>query len=181
MADLLALSNLLQRGAQGEDAHSGSSAAVSTSTVVTPASFGAAATPSRRAGLTAFDPKAIWSSDEVEFDDHVVAPRDARPAPDYRMYYKQDVDAGDVYLGMGDKTPGSQDCSHLVYRITFPSVTRASELDLDVQRRRIVAESVDLRLDTFFPVVVDADNGAATWDAATHTLTVTLPILWSEA
>lgn len=180
MSDLLALADLLQGGTQGHDAPGGGSSTVSTSTVVTPASFGAAASRERTSSKGS-DPKAIWTADEVEYEDRIVSPPDSRPTPEYRMYYKQDVDAGDVYLGMGDKTPGSQDCSHVVYRIAFPGASRSSELELDVQRRRIVAESVDLRLDTFLPVVVDAENGAAKWDAAKHTLTVTLPIVWEEA
>uniref|UniRef100_A0A7R9UHK7 PIH1D1/2/3 CS-like domain-containing protein n=1 Tax=Pinguiococcus pyrenoidosus TaxID=172671 RepID=A0A7R9UHK7_9STRA len=189
MSDILALSSLLQPS-------EGSSAGTSTQPVVTPATFG----PPKSKPKARKDPKAIWDPAEVPYADEIEAPRDDRPVPQFYMFYKQDVDAGDVFLGTSDKTPGSQDCTHLVYKVFFPDAKGAQELELDVkvrivrklcqlslglivgmlQKQRLVAESSSLRLDTFLPMPVDSENGKAQWDAAKKCLCVTLPILLDE-
>lgn len=51
------------------------------------------------------------------------------------------------------------------------------DLDLDVTRDRIKAESVKLKLFTYLPVVVKHDAGKASFDVKTEVLTVTLPII----
>uniref|UniRef100_A0A7R9UGX0 PIH1D1/2/3 CS-like domain-containing protein n=1 Tax=Pinguiococcus pyrenoidosus TaxID=172671 RepID=A0A7R9UGX0_9STRA len=169
MSDILALSSLLQPS-------EGSSAGTSTQPVVTPATFG----PPKSKPKARKDPKAIWDPAEVPYADEIEAPRDDRPVPQFYMFYKQDVDAGDVFLGTSDKTPGSQDCTHLVYKVFFPDAKGAQELELDVKKQRLVAESSSLRLDTFLPMPVDSENGKAQWDAAKKCLCVTLPILLDE-
>jgi len=175
MADLVALSDLLRPPEESQAPGSSSSSAI-----VTPGSFGAPNKVKQAAAAPARDPKEIWDPEEVELEDLIVAPRDDRPVPDFDMYYKQDVDSGDVFLGTSDKTPGSQDCTHIVYKIKFPSAARVSDLDLDVKKRRLIAESRDTRLDTFLPMPVDHENGHAKWDGAKKLLTVTLPILLDE-
>jgi hypothetical protein len=51
------------------------------------------------------------------------------------------------------------------------------ELDLDVTKNRIRAESKTLKLFTYLPVNVDHDKGNAKFDKDKEVLTVTLPII----
>ena len=65
------------------------------------------------------------------------------PPGRYEIYYKQQVGTEDVFLGTSDKTPGSNDCTHIVVKIHFPG-SKLKDLDLDVTERRIRAESSTL-------------------------------------
>ena len=51
------------------------------------------------------------------------------------------------------------------------------DLDLDVTKNRIKAESPRHRLFTYLPCAVRHDNGSAQFDASKEVLTVTLPII----
>jgi PIH1 CS-like domain len=51
------------------------------------------------------------------------------------------------------------------------------DLDLDVTRDRIKAESPKLKLFTYLPHPVKYDEGKASFDKASEVLTVTLPII----
>ena len=72
-----------------------------------------------------------------------------------------------------------QDCTHILVCIRFPGATMA-DLDLEVTRQQIIAESSALRLATYLPFPVQEKQGNAKWDARTDTLTVTLPIIRPE-
>jgi hypothetical protein len=124
-------------------------------------------------GVTA---KSIWNIDEIPTEDAVVNYRDDRPCPRYEFSYKQLVGTQDTFLGLGDKTPSSADCSHLIVKVHFPGC-KMKDLDLDVTKERIKVESKTLRLFTYLPVAVDKDNGNAKFDTSKEVLTVTLPIL----
>lgn len=121
---------------------------------------------------------SIWDEDEVPTEDSVLVnnPNDKRPAPRYEYSYKQSVGTEDTFLGMSDKTPLTQDCTHLVVKIHFPGSTM-KELDLEVKGNRIFAASKTLRLFTYLPVNVDDANGKAAFDSKKEVLTVTLPII----
>ena len=54
---------------------------------------------------------------------------DSRPRPKYEILFKQDVMSEDVFLGMGEKTPGSSDCTHMTIRIQFPGHTMKVRTD----------------------------------------------------
>ena len=118
----------------------------------------------------------IWQVDELPTEDSVANVIDDRPAPRYEISYKQVVGTEDVFLGMSDKSPSSQDCTHLVVKIHFPK-SSMKELDLDVTRNRIKAESKTHRLFTYLPVSVDEANGKAKFDSKKEVLTVVLPII----
>jgi hypothetical protein len=120
--------------------------------------------------------KAIWASDEIPSEDALLNIQDDRPCPRYEISYKQEVGTQDTFLGFGDKTPGSADASHLVVKIHFPGSTM-KELDVDVTKERIKAESKALRLFTYLPVPVDSANGKAQFDTKKEVLTITLPIM----
>ena len=124
-------------------------------------------------GVTA---KSIWNIEEIPTEDAVVNYRDDRPCPRYEFSYKQLVGTQDTFLGLGDKTPSSADCSHLIVKVHFPGC-KMKDLDLDVTKERIKVESKTLRLFTYLPVAVDKDNGNAKFDTSKEVLTVTLPIL----
>jgi PIH1 CS-like domain len=51
------------------------------------------------------------------------------------------------------------------------------DLDLDVTRDRIKAESAKLKLFTYLPVAVKHKEGKASFDPKTELLTVSLPII----
>jgi hypothetical protein len=51
------------------------------------------------------------------------------------------------------------------------------DLDLDVTRDRIKAESNKLKLFTYLPVPVKHNDGKASFDKKSEVLTVTLPVI----
>jgi len=97
----------------------------------------------------------------------------------YYILYKQLVGSEDVFLGLGDKTPGSTDCSHMTIKIDFPKHTM-KDLDLDVTKHKLRAESKSMLLSIFLPLPVDSDRGTAKWDGKKDQLIVTLPIIRDE-
>ena len=119
--------------------------------------------------------KAIWDEGEVPSEDALTDISDKRPSPRYEICYKQTVGTEDTYLGMGDISPASFDCTELVIKVHFPGSTM-KDLDLDVTKNRIRAESHRLRLFTYLPVAVKYDKGSAKFDPKKEVLTVVLPI-----
>jgi hypothetical protein len=120
--------------------------------------------------------KDIWAPEEILTEDALIDWKDDRPAPRYEFSYKQSVGTEDTFLGMGDKTPLTSDCTHLVVKIHFPKATM-KELDLNVTKNRIKAASKSHHLYTYLPVNVDPDNGKAKFDTAKEVLSITLPIV----
>ena len=55
-----------------------------------------------------------------------------------------------------------------------------ADLELDVTKSSLRAESKTHKLAIFLPMPVDSDQGKAKWDAKKDTLTVTLPIIRDE-
>lgn len=132
--DLLSLNSLLSESQEAES-----------TAIVTPASFGAPkATPaeSSEAARKNKDPKDIWSEDEVPPEEAILAEdlHDSRPRPRYDILYKQMVGSEDVFLGLGDRSPSSADCSHMTVKVHFPGQTMR-DLDLDVTKHKLRAES----------------------------------------
>ena len=118
----------------------------------------------------------IWDTDVIPNQDDVRDINDKRPAPHYEISYKQSIGTEDSFLGMGDKSPATQDCSHIVIKMHFPG-SKLKDLDVDVKKNRISAESKTLKLFTYLPVAVDHDNGNAQFDPVKYILTVTIPII----
>lgn len=116
MSDLLALNSLLTENHERDDERAGGGGGA----MVTPASFGA---PRRAVAESSVgdptrkkkDPKDIWDEDEIPSEEAMLAEEinDGRPRPKYDILYKQAVGTEDVFLGLGDKTPGSADCTHM--------------------------------------------------------------------
>ena len=123
------------------------------------------------------DPLAIWADDEIPPEEalaFVDAAAETRPKPKFAMLYKQLVSSEDVYLGT-EKTPGSCDSNALVYKIDFPGHAQR-DLDVDVTKTTLTAESKSLRLALYLPQPVLADRGTAKWDEKKKQLVVTLPV-----
>lgn len=78
-------------------------------------------------------------------------------------------------MGLGDKSPATADCTHLVVKVHFPGSTM-KEIDLDVTKQRIRVSSRTHKLFTYLPMPVDEANGSAQFDSKKEVLTVTLPI-----
>ena len=191
--DLTALSNLLSESSDAADARGGGAGAgaggggakpFSPADMVASAPGSAAALAKGAANASdrdvtkkaPKDPKAIWDDDEVPDEEDIVDdPYDTRKRPRYDISYKQSVSAEDVFLGMGDKSPASEDCEAMVVKVHFPGC-KLSELELNVTQQKFVAESRELKLSTFLPLPVKHKQGDAKWDAAKSVLSVTLPI-----
>eukprot|EP00903_Cladosiphon_okamuranus_P006746 g6581.t1 len=177
--DLLALSSLLQ-GSQ-EEQEEREQASHKQGKVFTPGDFGPpriAENPTQASQPS--DSNAIWGEDEAqEQDGAFYDPDDKRPQPEYDFVYKQSVMTEDTFLGMAGKTPGSQDCTHIVVKVVFPGC-RMSDLEVDVKKQSFLAASPKHRLATYLPLEVDEAKGVAKWDAGNETLSVTLPIVAVE-
>lgn len=118
---------------------------------------------------------SIWDEAEIPTEDALLV-KDDRPAPRYEICYKQSIGTEDTFLGLGDKTPLTSDCTHLVVKVHFPG-SSMKELDLNVTTNRIIASSKTHRLFTYLPLNVDENNGKAQFDPKKEVLTVTLPII----
>ena len=70
--------------------------------------------------------------------------------------FLQDVMSEDVFLGMGDKSPGSSDCTHMTVKIQFPG-HRMKDLDLDVTKHKLRVESAKMFLAMYLPLPADSD------------------------
>ena len=121
--------------------------------------------------------KDIWNENEILTEDELIARSGGNilPTPQYEFRYKQSVGTEETFFGLSDKTPASFDCTHLVIKIHFPN-SRMRDLDLDVTKNRIKAESRTHKLFTYLPVNVYPDKGDAKFDTKKEVLTVTLPI-----
>lgn len=173
--DLLAISDLLAESRkeqeEDEDPNSNARAFFTPATIVKHSKAAQVPQP-----IGPPDPKAIWQDDEVPTLYALEDKTDPRPEPEYEILYQQDIMSEDMFLGMAGKTPGSQDCTHMVVKVKFPGAKMA-DLELDVTKERFRAESSILKLSMFLPLPVDDVNGKAKWDASKDTLVVTLPII----
>lgn len=175
--DMAAMSNLLQEATAAEEERENKQA-------MAPVAPGVAMVVKGRSAILADeaakekDKAVIWEKEQVPIQDALLCTdvNDGRPIPRYEFSYKQSVGTEDTFLGMNDKTNASSDCSHLVVKVHFPGA-QMKDLDLDVTKNRIKAESKDLKLFTYLPVNVYSDKGKAQFDAKRHVLCVTLPIV----
>ena len=183
--DLMALNSMLQEvrdldSEKGTDPGTmGAEGSSITRAVVTPGSIGRSA--AREEGAPekkSKDPKDIWDIDEVPPEEAILAEdfQDSRPRPQYDIFFKQDVYSQDVFLGLGEKTPSSTDCTHMTIKVHFPGHTM-KDLDLDVTKHKLRAESKTLLLSIFLPLPVNSEQGSAKWDSKKEKLIVTLPIM----
>ncbi|GMH66029.1 hypothetical protein TL16_g04340 [Triparma laevis f. inornata] len=180
--DLSALSDLLQAGDEANNEY--------TTVAQHAAHFGGPAPTT----VVAKQPKKsepqkdsgeIWDVDEVPDEEGIKlqqpqdAVKDTRAVCKHEIYYKQSVDSSDVYLGLSDITPGSTDCTHIVVKAHFPSHA-LKDIELDVTKNVLTADSDKFRLKVYLPQPVDPDEGSAKFDSKTFVLTVTLPVLEKE-
>jgi dynein assembly factor 6, axonemal len=75
-----------------------------------------------------------------------------------QTYTLQDVMSEDLFLGMAGKTPGSQDCTHMVVKVSFPGAKMA-DINLDVTKQQFKAATAKLRLSIYLPLPVDDARG----------------------
>ena len=121
------------------------------------------------------DPNAIWDDEEIDARDPDFED-DGREVPDFEINYKQHVGAEDIYLGLGNKTPSTITAGYIIVRVQFPG-EKLKDLDLKVEKQKIVAQSPKYRLCTYLPHEVRENDGKAEYDAKSETLKVTLPII----
>jgi len=184
IGDIASLSSLLEQSREAEGAVLSSNrqhAQPPMATGQTVVRTGAASSVSAAAAASAPTNKkkaetSIWAIDDVPLEDALIGVTDDRPCPRHEFCYKQQVGTEDTFLGLGDKSPASSSCSHLVIKVHFPGSTM-KDLDLDVTKNRIKAESKTHKLFTYLPVTVNSEKGKAQFDKQKELLTVTLPIV----
>jgi hypothetical protein len=126
----------------------------------------------------AAESKDIWGPDEIpDKADVALDAHDERPRPPFKIMYKQCVSTEDQFLGMSGATPGQ--CSHLVVLVLFPRCSLA-DLELDVTRKVLCAQSSTHRLRLALPYPVKENDGKAEFDSDKGELKVTLPIIVQE-
>ncbi len=175
--DITGLSNLLAESADAEKKRT-------TAQAVPPSATGTTVVKGRNDILATNkkekekDLASIWETEKLPIEDALLctSESDGRPVPRYEFCYKQTIGTEDTFLGMGNKTPATTDCTHLIVKVHFPGATMR-DLDLDVTKNRIRAESKDLKLFTYLPVNVYHEKGKAQFDVKKSVLTVTLPII----
>jgi len=124
---------------------------------------------------------AIWSSDEVSKEatkakTNIPIQNDPRATPKYEMYYRQAVTSEDVFLQMGNKTPGSASCENLVVEVHLPGEEDFNKIQLNLKE-----QAIDLRSSIHFlylglPHRIDTKAGHAKWDQDKEKLIVTLKL-----
>jgi hypothetical protein len=83
----------------------------------------------------------------------------------------------DCFLGLDwEKDPGTACCNEIIVKIELPGDTM-KDLDLDVQRTKLIVQSKRHILPLPLPYPCDPKNGNAKFDSVKHILSVTLPIL----
>ena len=179
--DIMGLSTLLNQGNEEEEARDASSRAL-----VTPGSLGKDPKITNKVGANLLAPKEkkgsgdIWGEAEVPDQEAFIEDlNDKRKTPRHEICFKQAVDSGDVFLGLSDKSPGTSDCTHIVVKAHFIDCNM-KDIDLDVTKNMLKAESDAFKLRIYLPQPVDSDNGSAKFDPETFILTVTLPIAETE-
>ena len=136
----------------------------------TPASIGP---PLRECETASEQSKDIWSTSEV---DQVVAYSDPRPAPEYEMKFLQAVNTEDMYLGMGNKHPGTASCESMVVRVKLNGTKNSSEIQLDIKEHILLLTTPKYFLSLHLPHPVDDTLTRAQWDIDTDTLILTLKL-----
>jgi hypothetical protein len=106
-----ALSTLLRECHDSDDSNQQTQPPIAGSSTVIKAS----GTTNPAVRKPAKDEKSIWDAEEIPTEDTVVAVnKDQRPSPKYEISFKQSIGTEDTFLGLGDKTPLTDNCTHLV-------------------------------------------------------------------
>lgn len=114
----------------------------------------------------------IWSELEIASSSYSVED-EGKVQPDYDIIYKQAVDSGDMFLGMGGKTPSSASCEDMIVSVKLPGV-QMKELDLDIQAELINIRHPKYRLQLHLPHPVHPKQGKAEWNPKSEALKITL-------
>tara|TARA_B110000208_G_scaffold165049_1_gene203028 strand:- start:437 stop:1024 length:588 start_codon:yes stop_codon:yes gene_type:complete len=182
--DLVALQNLMASGHDSDDDASYGSRKVTPASLFAPpvpstssssSSLTASSSSSRRAAAAAaamaptppavapVDANAIWLPEEVLAKHELADVHDARPRPQHEILYKQNLSAQDVYGGLSVGSGmggGASSARELVVKVHFPGAT-AKQLDLDVQKKVLIAQSPFHKLKLHLPHEVDKASGRA--------------------
>ena len=162
---LLKLASLLQQSDQEAESRE------APTNLFTPASIGLPALPDSQPVTE--QSKDIWNTSEV---DRLVAYSDPRPAPEYEMRFLQAVNTEDMYLGMGNKHPGTASCESMVVRVNLNGTKSSSEIQLDIKKNLLLLTTPKYYLSLNLPNPVDDTLTRAQWDIDTDTLILTLKL-----
>lgn len=106
---------------------------------------------------------SIWDANEVPEGAELDDVDDPRPQPEYTINFRQDVSPEDVFLQLGNKTPGTASCECLVIRVRLPGET-ASTTTVDLQQRHLDVRAYRWRLSLFLPHPVKEKEAKARWE-----------------
>ncbi|KXJ80700.1 hypothetical protein RP20_CCG023820 [Aedes albopictus] len=121
------------------------------------------------------DPKTIeeWEKQLEAESENLL---ESRPAPEYKISYKQTVGTEDLFLQMSGKTPSTASCENMIVEVFLSDEIGVGihHIDLTVQAQRVLVKSPKYYLDLQLPHKVDPDKGSAAWLSEEKILKLTL-------
>jgi len=122
----------------------------------------------------------IWKAEEVKRDGNneyldLSLISDPRKTPQYDTHYRQSVTTEDVFLQMGNKTPGTASCEDLIVEIHLPDEDY-HKVQLDLKKQLLDLSSPIYFLHLGLPHPIDPRAGNAKWDQKNEKLTITLKL-----
>ena len=118
------------------------------------------------------DDNQIWCLSEL-LPIFKTSKNDRRKQPRYETFYKHNVGTENIFLKNGAENSES---SRVVVKIHFPETSLASDLNLEIKDKYLVASSRYKSLLMFFQHNVYAKRGTAKWDKEINVLSVEIPI-----
>lgn len=128
-----------------------------------------------KVGAVQVQSRCIWSEEEIPEVIYPVEEDDPREHPDYKIRYKQQVAAEDVFLGLSAKTPSTADCEDLVVELYLPGESR-DDINVEVTKGTLELRSVRYRLSLPLPRPVDPNSSRAVWLADQCQLQISLRV-----
>ena len=122
------------------------------------------------------DDNQIWCLSEL-LPIFKTSKNDRRKQPRYETFYKHNVGTVNIFMKNGAE---NNESSRVVVKIHFPETSLASDLNLEIKDKYLVASSRYKRLLIFFQHNVCAKRGTAKWDREINVLSVEIPINKSQ-
>jgi len=122
------------------------------------------------------DDNQIWCLSEL-LPIFKTSKNDRRKQPRYDTFYKHNVGTENIFMKNGAE---NNESSRVVVKIHFPETSLASDLNLEIKDKYLVASSRYKRLLIFFQHNVCAKRGTAKWDREINVLSVEIPINKSQ-
>ncbi|KAL8271785.1 hypothetical protein Esti_004294 [Eimeria stiedai] len=115
----------------------------------------------------------IWEEKDLRQGLTIKDINDQRVTPEFEVLFSQKVGAEDVYLGLSDRDPSTDQCETLV--IQLPGALY-SQISLETLEDRIFVQSPQHKLNLSLPYSVETESGTARWISSSSSLVLRLPI-----